>query len=73
MEPGDAAGTLVRPIRHGAVHDNPDDKLDLFQYDFTSRERAGATLSRSGGCGPSLREEQPAARQLQPLHDKKTT
>ena len=49
---------------HGAVHDKPDDKLDLFEYESFTRFKVADNeilLCAGGGCGPSLREEQPAA------------
>jgi hypothetical protein len=39
MSAGDAApgpGTL---INHGAVHDKPDDKLELFEYESFTRNK----------------------------------
>jgi|SRR5579871_2104503 len=52
---------------YGAVHDKPDDKLKLIKYEsMYSQQTAGSAklLTVGAGCGPGLREEEPAARPI---------
>jgi hypothetical protein len=75
---------LVPPVRfgrvpaqltdHGAVHDKPDDKLVLFEYESFTRNMAvnNAILLCAGRVRSKSREEQPAARLIAATPKKQT-